>query len=48
MSNTPRCIYCGKFIALEEFEDGTAGMNHTPDTEFTKEYTEYYHVRCMI
>ena len=43
-----RCDYCGRFIGLKEFADNIAQRYLlTPDTAFTAETYETYHVKCM-
>jgi len=42
-----RCDVCGRFIALKEFEEGTAMRNLlTPDSYLTNEEWETIHFRC--
>ena len=40
------CAICGRFIAMEDFEADIVGTMYTPDTPFTTEEIEYYHVSC--
>ena len=45
--NWNRCDFCGLFIAIKEFKDETAvRFLLTPDTAFTVESYETYHVAC--
>lgn len=42
-----RCDYCGRFIGLKEFANHTAEtFLVTPDTEFTAETYETFHIKC--
>jgi len=41
-----RCIYCGQFIGLDEFQGGEVETDFTPDTYFTYETIEHYHKKC--
>jgi hypothetical protein len=42
----PKCMYCGRFIALQEFMDESAKLKYTPDSDHSVENTEFYHVEC--
>lgn len=44
--NWNRCIYCGLFISHADFDAKLAGTNFTPDTSFSSERLEAYHLRC--
>lgn len=45
----PRCDYCGRFIALESFENGQALRDMvTPDSDYSRESWETYHILCAI
>ena len=41
-----QCIYCGKLISYSDMDKKKAKAEFTPDTEFTIEKTEWYHVKC--
>lgn len=42
-----QCDYCGRFIGLKEFEEGSAVRNLlTPDSHFTTEEYETFHKEC--
>lgn len=41
-----RCIYCGRFIGLNELENETAKAYTEPDTEYGPETTEAWHLKC--
>ena len=41
-----RCSYCGLFVSYADFDSGAAKTDFTPDTAFTSERVEAYHVRC--
>ena len=42
-----RCDICGKFVSMADFVNGDARRELiTPDSEFTSEDYETYHVRC--
>ena len=42
-----KCQDCGRFIAYEEFEDGTAVHKFiSPLSEFSDERYETYHLEC--
>lgn len=40
------CAGCGRFIAYQEIEDGTAKYYHTPDTDFCREESYWECARC--
>ena len=42
-----RCVYCGKFIAYEEFANGKAdNVMILPDSALSYETWEAYHLDC--
>ena len=41
-----RCQYCGKFIGYKDFDDDKVITDFTPDTIYTAEKIEHYHLRC--
>lgn len=42
-----RCEDCGQFIGLDEFDNGRAVRKVVyPDSEYTQETYETYHVQC--
>lgn len=42
-----KCDYCGRFIGLDEFSDKPADrILVSPDTEFTVETYETFHMEC--
>jgi hypothetical protein len=44
-----KCMYCGKFIALTEFNYGTATVELiTPDSEYSKKVYDVYHNKCVV
>lgn len=43
-----RCVYCGRFISYGEFETKMADVYFTPDTHFTVEKSEPYHIVCEL
>lgn len=43
-----RCTICGKFISYNEINKNKIRVEHTPDTEFTVENTEFTHWSCKI
>ena len=47
MSLWNQCVYCGKLVAIQEFTRGLANRELiTPDSEYTSEEFETYHVAC--
>ena len=43
-----RCEMCGQFIGFKEFDDGLAEHNLVyPDTDFTVETYETFHIGCQ-
>ena len=43
-----KCDFCGRFIGIEEFVNLTAERHVvTPDTAFTAEEYETFHVMCV-
>lgn len=43
-----RCDICGRFVSYLDIESGRAVRNLiTPDTDFTSEDWETYHVKCQ-
>lgn len=46
MANTVSCIYCGRFIGHKEFDSNAVSFHFTPDSEFTTESIDYFHVVC--
>ena len=43
---TERCCYCGKFIGHNEFDGQQVNYHYIPDTHFTGESIDWYHVSC--
>lgn len=41
-----RCVWCGKFVAYADFDQGKALSHFTPDTQFTRESIEVEHMAC--
>lgn len=42
-----QCSICGKFVSMADFTSGAARRELvTPDSEFTSEEFETYHVNC--
>lgn len=41
-----RCVYCGRFISNADMDSKRAGCNFTPDTAFSSESVEWFHVAC--
>lgn len=41
-----KCCSCGKFISYDKFITGKIVVEHTPDTNFTSEVTNFYHKEC--
>ena len=41
-----RCNVCGKFISYSDIENGKVYSKFTPDTQFTIEKTEWFHIKC--
>jgi hypothetical protein len=46
-SNGIRCAICGRFVAYGALADGTAETEFTPETEYTRERTEFFHRSCV-
>lgn len=44
--NWNRCIYCGRFISNADFDKKRAGSDFTPDTAFSSESVDSYHIAC--
>lgn len=43
-----RCVYCGKFFSIKEFDDSKIKIDYTPDTAFTIEEIAHYHKKCAL
>ena len=41
-----RCLICGKFISIAEFEKGLIRTKFIPDSHFSSEEIKYYHKKC--
>lgn len=41
-----KCTKCGKFLSYEELDSDNVKFEFTPDTEFSIESSEYYHLNC--
>jgi len=41
MNDPIRCSVCGRFISYDDIDSGAAKYKFTPDTHFTKEYSEF-------
>ena len=42
-----RCVYCGKYVSYIDIQDKKVAVEFTPDSEFTTEKFEMYHVKCQ-
>lgn len=41
------CVYCGKFVSYDDLiEEIAVNIQVTPDSEFTRETYECYHIKC--
>jgi hypothetical protein len=39
-------MYCGRFIGHKEFDGKQVNYHYIPDTHFTGESIDWYHVSC--
>jgi hypothetical protein len=46
MDDRFRCIYCGRFVGLEEEELGLLHCDITPDSDLSTECIDWYHKEC--
>jgi len=42
------CIYCDKPITDEEYARGDIGVIYIPDSYYSKEEIEFYHLNCKL
>ena len=41
-----RCSFCGRYISYADMDNKRAGCNFTPDTAFSSESVEWFHLAC--
>ena len=41
-----KCSICGQFISYLDFDKGLVKSEFTPDSAYTSESTEFWHVKC--
>lgn len=46
MTHPEKCVYCGRFIGHKEMDGDAVSFHFTPDSEFTTESIDYFHVVC--
>jgi len=42
------CIYCDKPITDEEYARGDIGVIYIPDSYYSREEIEFYHINCKL
>jgi len=41
-----KCICCGKYVSYKDIDDKKVIVEFTPDTVYTSEKCEMYHIKC--
>ena len=44
--NPIKCSVCGKFISYKDITLRRVKVDYTPDSEYTTEKTEFWHLKC--